>query len=45
MEKAGKTIVVQFSLSSSERWTNKSYEQKFGRLAKELGDRTPHSVG
>jgi hypothetical protein len=41
MEKARKKLVVQFSLSSSDGWTDISCEQKFGRLAEELGDRTP----
>jgi hypothetical protein len=45
MEKAGKKLVVQFNLSSLDGWTDRSYEQKLERLAEELGDRTPQSVG
>jgi hypothetical protein len=45
MEKFGNKLIVQFSLSSSDGWTDRSCEQKFGRLAEELGDRTPQSVG
>jgi hypothetical protein len=45
MEKYGNKLVVQFNLSSSDRWTDGSCEQKFGILAEELGDRTPHLVG
>jgi hypothetical protein len=45
MEKARNELVIQFSLSSSDGWTDRSCEQKFGRLAEELGDRTPQSVG
>jgi hypothetical protein len=45
MEKSRNKLVVQFILSSSDGWTDKSCEQKFGRLAEELGDITPQSVG
>jgi hypothetical protein len=45
MEKPMNKLVIQFSLSSSDRWTERSCEQKFGRLAEELGDRIPQSVG
>jgi hypothetical protein len=45
MEKSGNKLVVQFCLSSSDEWIDKSCEQKFARLVEELGDRTPQSVG
>jgi hypothetical protein len=41
MEKYRKKLIVQFRLSSSDGWTNRSCEHKFGRLVEELGDRTP----
>jgi hypothetical protein len=45
MEKSRNKLVIQFILSSSNGWTDRSGEQKFGRLVEELGDRTPQSVG
>jgi hypothetical protein len=41
MEKSRNKLVVQFSISSSDGWADRSCEQKFGRLVEELGDRTP----
>jgi hypothetical protein len=41
MEKEGNKLIVQFILSSSARWTDRSCEQKFGRLAEEISDKTP----
>jgi hypothetical protein len=45
MEKARKNFIVQFILSSSDRWIDRIREQEFRRLAKELGDRTPQPLG
>jgi hypothetical protein len=45
MEKLGNKLVVEFFLSSSDGWIDRSCKQKFGRLAEELGDRTPQPVG
>jgi hypothetical protein len=45
MEKARNKLAIQFILSSLNGWIDRSCEQKFGRLAEELGDRTPQSVG
>jgi hypothetical protein len=41
----GMNLFVQFSLSSLDGWIDRSCEQEFGRLAKELDDRTPQLVG
>jgi hypothetical protein len=45
MEKVGNKLVVQFNLSFSDGWIDRSCEQKFGRLAEKLGDKTPQSMG
>jgi hypothetical protein len=45
MEKYGNKLIIKFSLSSSDGWTDRSCEQKFARLVEELGDITPQSVG
>jgi hypothetical protein len=39
MEEVGDSLVVYFNLSSSDRWTNISGEQKSGRLAEDPGGR------
>jgi hypothetical protein len=45
MEEAGNKFIIQFILSSSDGWTDRSGKQEFRRLAEELGDRTPQPVG
>jgi hypothetical protein len=45
MEETRNELFVQFNLSSSDGWIDRSREQEFGRLAEKLGDRTPQSVG
>jgi hypothetical protein len=45
MEENGNKFIVQFSLSSSDRWIDSSRKQEFRRLVEELGDRTPWPVG
>jgi hypothetical protein len=45
MEKYANKLIIQFILSSSDGWTDISCEQKFGRLAEDLGDITPQSMG
>ena len=45
MVKSRNELVIHFNLSSSDGWIDISCEQKFVRLAEDLGDRTPQSVG
>jgi hypothetical protein len=44
-KKLGTNLSFSFSLSSSDGWTDRSGEQKSGRLAEKPGDRTPQLVG
>jgi hypothetical protein len=40
-KKLGTNLLFSSALSSSDRWTDRSGEQKSGRLAEKLGDRAP----
>jgi hypothetical protein len=38
MEEVGENFVFHLSVSSSDRWTDRSHEQELGRFVKELSD-------